>query len=207
MGRRSKADVQKQDKDNKSTSTQSTSSVLTEGTPIVEKQSKKQRKQQKKQQIQAPRTLWSDLCSGCCGAMEIIEPEQEEEDPFADEDNFLSKFGNSIMHKVGFAPPVKIIRCTQLDDDSVITTPKVLLDMAKKYDKERFWAKDGATPNDASDGTTVSTSSSTKKMRLLPSLSMSGGKSFLSTKSTKSIKSSVRSIKKPVKVSEGRFEI
>jgi hypothetical protein len=219
-------EVQKQDyDDNKSTSTESTSSELTEKTPIVEKLSRKQRKAERKKRTQSPSTIWSNLnmmCDGCCGAMTIIEPaEAEEEDLFADEDNILSKIGHSIMHRAGLAPPVKIIRCTQLDDDSVITTPKVLVELAKQYDEEKFFVKGGTMPNDTSDGTVVTTRSNlssltSRSRRLLPSLSgMSTGKSFRSTKSRSgSVRSSSRggstkekTIKNPVKVSEGRFEI
>lgn len=210
--------VQKDD-DDQTASTESTRSQLMEETTIVEKLSSKQRKKEKQSGQINSNSMWTDLdlmCGGCCGAMEVIEP-VEEEDPFAEDDNILSKFGHSILHKAGFAPPIKILRCTQLDDDTVITTPMVLIEMAKQYDKERFWVKGHAVPNDAADAGTFTTAKSnrssmtSKSRRLLPSLSMSTRRTIGSLKSSRSFPSPKKSRKnkqaakneKPVKVLGG----
>ena len=192
------------------TATTETSSDLTEHTPLGEKTSRKQRKEEQK-----PTSLWYDLnlmCGGCCGAMEAVTSvqENEEEDLFADDDNLISKFGHSIMHKAGFAPPVKIIRCTQEDDaDSVITTPKVLIELAKQYDKERFWAST-ADLNDDTDGTVTTSRTALSNMtsmskRLIPNLSLSAGRS----RASKSVKTmgSKKSKKSKTRSSDGRYEI
>ncbi len=217
--RQRKEEFVKEDED--SASTEDTESELTEETPLVEKSARNQRKAERKHNKPST-TVWSDLnlmCSGCCGAMEVMESAEEEEDLFADDDNLISKFGHSIMHKAGFAPPVKIIRCTQVDDDTVITTPKVLIELAKQYDKERFWVS-SEEPNDETDGTvatsrtTLSTMSSISK-RLIPSISLPSGRSRASKSVAKSVRSkkpkkskdSGERIKKPHRVSEGRFEI
>ena len=209
--------VVKEDED--TASTEDTESELTEETPLVEKNARNQRKAERKHK--SPTTLWSDLnlmCSGCCGAMEVMESAEEDEDLFADEENLISKFGHSIMHKAGFAPPVKIIKCTPLDDDTVITTPKVLIELAKQYDKERFWVSGTECPNDETDGTvatsrTTLSSMTSRSRRLIPSISFSTGRSRAS-KSVRSMggkakksKDVIERIKKPQKVSEGRFEI
>jgi len=205
--------VVKEDED--TASTEDTESELTEETPLVEKNARNQRKAERKHK--KPTTLWSDLnlmCHGCCGAMEVMESAEEEDDLFADDDNIISKFGHSIMHKAGFAPPVKIIRCTQVDDDTVITTPKVLIELAKQYDKERFWVSN-TEPNDETDGTvatsrTALSSVASISKRLIPSISLPSGRSRAS-KSVRSVRSKKpkksKEIKKPHRVSEGRFEI
>ena len=210
---RSKVRVAKVEEDEQTTTTEDTESELTEVTPLVEKMSRNQRKAERKQS--SPRNVWSDLnlmCGGCCGAMEVIEPAEVEEDLFADDENILSKFGHSIMHKAGFAPPVKVIRCTEVDDDSVITTPKVLVELAKQYDKERFWSA-GSEHND--DEGTVATSRTNRSSmtsiskKLIPSLSISGksraSKSVISLGTRKNKRSKEQ--KKPMRLSEGRFEI
>lgn len=216
--RQRKGDVVKEDED--TNSTEDTESELTEETPLVEKSARNQRKAERKYN-KPPTTVWSDLnvmCSGCCGAMEVMESAEEEEDLFADDDNLISKFGHTIMHKAGFAPPVKIIRCTPVDDDTVITTPKVLIELAKQYDKERFWVSN-EEPNDETDGTvatsrTALSSVASISKRLIPSISLPSGRSRASksvkstrSKKPKKNKDSGERIKKPHRVSEGRFEI
>mmetsp|Transcript_16216 Transcript_16216/g.24054 ORF Transcript_16216/g.24054 Transcript_16216/m.24054 type:complete len:242 (+) Transcript_16216:107-832(+) len=215
--KRVEEEVQTQD-DEQTASTEDTQSELTEETPLVEKISRRQRKAERKQ-FKSPTNLWSDLnlmCGGCCGAMEVIEPAEDDEDFFADDDdNIISKFGHSIMHKAGFAPPVKIIKCTPLDDDTVITTPRVLIELAKQYDKERFWVTGGTVPNDE-DGTVTTSKTnfsavSSMSKRLLPSISFPSGRSRAS-KSVRSFggkkaKKSKDALKKPLEVSDGRFEI
>lgn len=159
-------------------------------------------------------------CLGCCGAMDIMEPEQDD-DPFADDDGFFGKVGHSILHKAGFAPPVRIIKCTEVEDDSVITTPRVLEDMARQYDREqRFWKKSASVtlPNDAANGvpsieSSSSNMSSSNRRKLIPSVSMpSTGRtlrSSMSSRSGRSIGRNKRSKKerKHVKASKSRFEI
>ena len=188
-------------------------SDLTESTPLVEKSARKQRKEGRNQQ---QTSLWHDLnimFNGCCGAIEAVDAikEDEDEDLFADDDNLISKFGHSIMHKAGFAPPVKIIRCTQEDDDdSVITTPKVLIELAKQYDQERFWANN-AEPHDDTDGTvttnrTALSSMTSMSKRLIPNLSLSARGSRAS-KSVKTMGSKKQSKKMKSRSSDGRYEI
>ena len=194
------------------TATTESSSDLTERTPLNEKNSRKQRKEERSQ----PTSLWYDfslMCGGCCGAIEAVKSvkgEDGEEDLFADDDNIISKFGHTIMHKAVFAPPVKIIRCTQEDDDSVITTPKVLIELAKQYDQERFWQASNANPQDDEDGTvtTSRTSLSITSMvskRLIPNLSLSAGRS----RASKSVKTTgtKKSKKSKSRSSDGRYEI
>ena len=197
--------------------TASTTDLTEQSSPLVEKSARKQQRKEARNQ-QQPTSLWHDLnimFNGCCGAIEAVDAikEDEDKDLFADDDdNFISKIGHSIMHKAGFAPPVKIIRCTQEDDDdSVITTPKVLVELAKQYDQERFWANN-AEPHDDTDGTVatnrtaLSTMTSMSK-RLIPNLSLSGRGSRAS-KSVKTMGSSKKQSKKvKSRSSDGRYEI
>ena len=215
MGRQKKA---KDDDD----LTQSTASESSEASPLVERQvvvRKGRRTGSRKKSKSLSNSTDFLSCLGCCGAMDIMEPEQDD-DPFADDDGFFGKVGHSILHKAGFAPPVRIIKCTEVEDDSVITTPRVLEDMARQYDREqRFWVKSVSVtlPNDANGVPSIESSSSnmssSNRRKLIPSVSMpSTGRtlrSSLSSRSGKSIGRNKRSKKerKHVKSSKGRFEI
>lgn len=217
MGRQKKA---KDDDD----LTQSTASESSEASQLVERQvvRKGRRTGSRKKSKSISNSTDFLSCLGCCGAMDIMEPEQDD-DPFADDDGFLGKVGHSILHRAGFAPPVRIIKCTEVEDDSVITTPRVLEDMARQYDREqRFWKKSASvTLPDAANGvpsieSSSSNMSSSNRRKLIPSVSMpSTGRtlrSSMSSRSGKSIGRNKRSKKerkerKHVKSSKGRFEI
>lgn len=187
-------------------STASESSDASRGTQLVERQVSSRKKSKS---LSNSTDLLS--CLGCCGAMDLIEPE-EDEDPFADDDGFFDKVGHSILHRAGFAPPVKIIKCTEVEDDSVITTPRVLEDMARQYDREQpFWRQNAnVVPSIESSSSNMSSSN---RRKLIPSISMpSTGRtlrSSLSSRSGKSIGRNKRSKKewKHVKASKGRSEI
>ena len=215
MGRQKKA---KDDDD----LTQSTASESSEASPLVERQvvRKGRRTGSRKKSKSISNSTDFLSCLGCCGAMDIMEPEQDD-DPFADDDGFFGKVGHSILHRAGFAPPVRIIKCTEVEDDSVITTPRVLEDMARQYDREqRFWKKSVSVtlPNDATNGvpsieSSSSNMSSSNRRKLIPSVSMpSTGRTLRSSISSKSGRSIVRNKRskkerKHVKSSKGRFEI
>ena len=215
MGRQKKA---KDDDD----LTQSTASESSEASPLVERQvvRKGRRTGSRKKSKSLSNSTDFLSCLGCCGAMDIMEPEQDD-DPFADDDGFFGKVGHSILHRAGFAPPVRIIKCTEVEDDSVITTPRVLEDMARQYDREqRFWKKSVSVtlPNDATNGvpsieSSSSNMSSSNRRKLIPSVSMpSTGRTLRSSISSKSGRSIVRNKRskkerKHVKSSKGRFEI
>ena len=183
---------------------------------ITKSRSKRQQRRSRVVKKSSRNDITADLLSlfECCvpsicvPCMDDLEPD-DEEDLFAEDDNFLSKVGHSLLHKVGFAPPVRIISCTKVDDDSVITMPIVLEKMALEYDREQKFWKLPSTQNELSTfpsnipSSKPSNDSSSQKKRLLPTISLpTTGKSFItrstrsskSTKSTKSNKSS-RSIR------------
>lgn len=214
MGRQKKAKDDDQ--------TQSTASESSEASQLVERQvvvRKVRRTGSRKKSKSLSNSTDFLSCLGCCGAMDIMEPEQDD-DPFVDDDGFFGKVGHSILHRAGFAPPVRIIKCSEVEDDSVITTPRVLEDMARQYDREqRFWKKSVSVtlPNDANGVPSIESSSSnmssSNRRKLIPSVSMpSTGRtlrSSISSRSGKSIGRNKRSKKerKNVKASKGRFEI
>jgi hypothetical protein len=211
---------QKKEKDDDLT--QSTASESSEASQLVERQvvvRKVRRTGSRKKSKSLSNSTDFLSCLGCCGAMDVMEPEQDD-DPFADDDGFFGKVGHSILQRAGFAPPVRIIKCSEVEDDSVITTPRVLEDMARQYDREqRFWKKSVSVtlPNDANGVPSIESSSSnmssSNRRKLIPSVSMpSTGRtlrSSLSSRSGKSIGRNKRSKKerKHVKSSKGRFEI
>jgi len=214
--------MRRQKKEKDDDLTQSTASESSEASQLVERQvvvRKVRRTGSRKKSKSLSNSTDFLSCLGCCGAMDIMEPEQDD-DPFADDDGFFGKVGYSILHRAGFAPPVRIIKCSEVEDDSVITTPRVLEDMARQYDREqRFWKKSVSItlPNDANGVPSIESSSSnmssSNRRKLIPSVSMpSTGRtlrSSLSSRSGKSIGRNKRSKKerKHVKSSKGRFEI
>src|SRR5210317_2124575 len=194
MGRQKKAKD-----DDQTQSTASESSEASQDLRLVERQvvRKVRRTGSRKKSKSLSNSTDFLSCLGCCGAMDIMEPEQDD-DPFADDDGFFGKVGHSILHRAGFAPPVRIIKCSEVEDDSVITTPRVLEDMARQYDREqRFWKKSASVtpPNDATNGvpsieSSSSNMSSSNRRKLIPSVSMpSTGRTLRSSLSSRSGKS------------------
>lgn len=110
----------------------------------------------------------SILPTCCCGdsfvgrsSIEDNEEQQEERrNEFVEKSNLWERVTDIALALVGAAPPVKIIKCLDYssDDESEVTLPRVLTDLAEEYDKNNKWkvhsmwsisedAVEGTTPN------------------------------------------------------------